>query len=42
MEQNLSKAAKDYDQIDLQDILLELTTRLMGRVAYNVRFLLYG
>ncbi len=36
-EQNLSKAAEKSDLVDLQDVLLELTTRLMGRMAYNVR-----
>lgn len=32
----LDKAAKEESLIDLQDVLLELTTRLMGKVAYDV------
>ena len=32
----LDKVAEQEAQIDLQKALLELTTRLMGNVAYNV------
>jgi len=33
----LEEAAQKGAQVDLQSILLELTTRLMGNMAYNVR-----
>jgi hypothetical protein len=32
----LVKCAKNGSQIDLQDIFLELTTKAVGRMAYNV------
>ena len=32
----LDAAAKSFDSLDLQDVLLELTTRLMGKMAYDV------
>ena len=33
----LDDAAQKRIQVDLQAVLLELTTRLMGSIAYNVR-----
>lgn len=35
-EQVLDHAAWQRTQVDLQRVLLELTTRLMGNVAYDV------
>ena len=35
----LQKAAKEGSAIDLQACFLELTTRLMGTIAYDVRVL---
>ncbi len=37
MEKRLEDAASNTDPIDMQDVFLELTTRLMGEIAYNVR-----
>jgi cytochrome P450 len=37
MENRLEYAASNTDPIDMQDVFLELTTRLMGEIAYNVR-----
>ena len=34
----LDEAALSHSQIDLQSVLLEMTTRLMGKIAYDVRF----
>lgn len=38
-ERTLDRAAQQSSQIDLQDVLLELTTRLMGKIAYEVCYL---
>lgn len=35
-ERTLDQAAQQRQQIDLQSVLLELTTRLMGKTAYEV------
>ncbi len=35
-ERTLDEAAQKSSQVDLQSILLELTTRLMGNMAYDV------
>ena len=35
-EKQLNAAAESHEVVDLQDILLELTTRLMGKMAYDV------
>ena len=34
----LDEAALSGSQVDLQSVLLEMTTRLMGKIAYDVRF----
>jgi len=36
-ERSLDDAARERTQIDLQSVMLELTTRLMGKMAYDVR-----
>lgn len=36
-EKRLEEAASSSDPVDMQDVFLELTTRLMGKMAYNVR-----
>lgn len=36
-ERTLDEAAREATMVDLQSILLELTTRLMGNMAYDVR-----
>ena len=36
-EKTLDDAAQTATSVDLQSVLLELTTRLMGNMAYDVR-----
>jgi hypothetical protein len=36
-EKRLEEAASRSDPVDMQDVFLELTTRLMGKIAYDVR-----
>ena len=36
----LDRAAASGEIVDLQQLLLDLTTRLMGRIAYDVRTIL--
>lgn len=36
-EKRLEHAASNSDPIDMQDVFLELTTRVMGEMAYDVR-----
>ena len=36
-EKRLENAARESDPIDMQDVFLELTTRVMGEMAYDVR-----
>lgn len=36
MEKKLDAAVKSTEEVDLQDLFLDLTTRLMGVMAYDV------